>query len=208
MTTTTDTTHANGTGQLPADSHRLQTAARHAAAMLTVLGVHVDPDTPARMVKALDELTRGRHLNPDRHLQTTFPPEAEDPALVVVNDVPFTSVCEHHVLPFTGVATVAYLPHPGQRIVGLSKLARLVQEYAARPQVQERTVHQVLDAITRRLQPRGAAAAMRATHSCMALRGARTGTGAAMTTIQYTGELATDPWRADFRHHLTGPAWT
>lgn len=176
-----------------------ETATEHAAALLAALGIAVDDDTPARMVKALDELTNGRNLEPARHLTRTFPPESQDPALVVVTRVPFTAVCEHHVLPFTGRATIAYLPAAGQRIVGLSKLARLVQEYAARPQVQERICHQVLTAITERLEPQGAAVALHAAHTCMTLRGAKTGGDAGMTTVQYAGLLKSDPWRGEFQ---------
>jgi GTP cyclohydrolase I len=111
------------------------------------------------------------------------------------------------LLPFTGVATLAYLPQPGSRIVGLSKLARLVQEYAARPQVQERLADQVVTALMEELEPRGAACAVRGVHSCMALRGARTGLSAGMTTIQYGGDLRGDPWRSEFNSALTTPPW-
>lgn len=180
----------------------LAIAELHAGAMLTALGIVGDDRTPGRLVRALHELTAGRNLAPDRHLDVTFPATSNTPGLIIVTDIPFTSVCEHHVLPFTGHATVAYLPRPGARIVGLSKLARLVQEYAARPQVQERLADQIVTALSVGLDSQGAACALRGVHSCMSLRGARTGMSAAMVTVQYTGALETDPWRTDFAHHL------
>lgn len=185
----------------------LDAAERHAAAMLGELGIEGDESTPARLVRALHELTGGRLQDPRRHLKVQFPPTSSEPGPVVVEDIPFVSVCEHHVLPFTGHATLAYLPRPGDRIVGLSKLARLVQEYAARPQVQERLTDQVVTALMEVLRPAGAACAVRGTHSCMTLRGARTGQSAAMTTVQYAGALAEDPWRAEFRSRLVTPPW-
>jgi GTP cyclohydrolase I len=168
-------------------------AIEYAADMLDALGIAGDNETPGRLVRALHELTHGRLEDPRAHLQVQFPPPASKPGLIVVTDVPFTSVCEHHVLPFTGVATVAYLPSPGAKIVGLSKLARLVQGYAARPQVQERLTDQVVTALMDVLDPEGAACAVRGVHSCMALRGARTGVSAAMTTAQYGGSPGARP---------------
>ncbi|MBM0203540.1 GTP cyclohydrolase I [Micromonospora sp. STR1s_5] len=175
--------------------------------MLRYLGVHGDQETPGRLVRALHEMTRGRLMDPRRHLAVQFPPTGLDPGPVIVEDVPFVSVCEHHVLPFTGVATVAYLPKPGQPIVGLSKLARLVQEYAARPQVQERLTDQVVTALMEVLAPAGAACAVRGVHSCMTLRGARTGQSSAMTTVQYAGVLRNDPYRREFAGRLVTAAW-
>ncbi len=185
----------------------LDKAAMHAAAMLDALGIRGDDKTPGRLVRALDELAAGRHTDPGRHLEVQFPPTATEPGLIVVTDVPFTSLCEHHLLPFTGVATVAYLPTPGSPIVGLSKLARLVQEYAARPQVQERLTDQVATALHLGLKARGAACAVRGVHSCMALRGARTGLSAAMVTVQYAGDVGQAPWREEFTDRLNTPLW-
>jgi GTP cyclohydrolase IA len=182
-------------------------ATAKARGMLAVLGIVGDDETPGRLVRALHEMTRGRLEDPRRHLQVQFPPTSSKPGLIVVTDVPFVSVCEHHILPFTGVATLAYLPHPGARIVGLSKLARLVEGYAARPQVQERLTDQVVTALMEVLEPRGAACAIRGVHSCMTLRGARTGSAAAMTTAQYAGELEADPYRGEFTAHLNTPQW-
>lgn len=186
----------------------LQQAARHAAAMLASLGIEgVDDRTPMRFVRALDELANGRSLDPTRHLTVEFPPVSKDPGLVIVTDLPFVSLCEHHLLPFTGVVTVGYLPAVDAPIVGLSKLARLVQEFAARPQVQERLTEQIAQALDRPDRARGAACAVRGVHSCMALRGARTGNQVAMVTSQYLGALTVDPYRAQFEARLTGPTW-
>jgi GTP cyclohydrolase IA len=182
-------------------------AVEHAAKMLAALGIHGDDQTPLRLVRALDELAGGRDLDPRRHLAVRFPPVTTRPTLVVVTDVPFVSVCEHHVLPFHGHATVAYLPEAGQDIVGLSKLSRLVVEQAARPQVQERLTEQIVDALVEVLEPAGAAVAVRGSHSCMAHRGARAGADAAMVTTQYAGALETDPWRGEFLARLDTPAW-
>ncbi len=176
----------------------LARAVEHAAGLLAALGIPCDTEstaaTPARMAKALAELTAGQHLDPARHLAVTFPPEGERATLIAAVDVPFTALCEHHGLPFTGRAAVAYLPVPGARIVGLSKLARLVQEFAARPQVQERLGEQVVDALGAHLDVQGAACLIRSVHACMTLRGARAH-GAAMVTTHLTGALHADPLR-------------
>lgn len=177
-------------------------AVGHARQLLAHLGVldggESTADTPARFVRALRELTRGVHTDPARHLARTFPPESDDPGMIVVPGVRFVSVCEHHLLPFAGTATVGYLPTPGARIVGLSKLARIVQEYAARPQVQERLGQQIVAALTGRLDTLGAGCVIRSEHSCMTLRGARA-TGACMVTSHLAGAFRDDPTaRAEF----------
>src|SRR5512136_281853 len=102
------------------------------------LGKAVDNNAATRHVKALQELTRGLLVDPTRHLGVQFESVTTTTSLVVVADIPYASLCAHHMLPFWGHATVAYLPNPGAKIVGLSKIARCFQEYAARPQVQER----------------------------------------------------------------------
>lgn len=167
-------------------------------ALFAALGIVGDDHTPARHVRALAELTRGIYEAPEHHLETTFPPVSADPGLIVVADVPFVSLCAHHGLPFTGTFTLAYLPKQDARIVGLSKLARMVTGFAARPQVQERIAAQAIAALINATDARGAAIALRATHSCMALRGARTGPAAAMVTVEHTGDLRADPWRTEF----------
>lgn len=147
-------------------------------------------ETPARFVRALRELTAGSHVDPQRHLRVTFPAVGR-PTLITAIEVPFTSVCEHHLLPFTGQATVAYLPRVGASIVGISKLARVVQEYAARPQMQERIGEQVVEALTACLDVQGAACLLQATHACMTLRGV-SAAGAAIVTEHLRGALETD----------------
>ncbi|MFI1397943.1 GTP cyclohydrolase I [Streptomyces sp. NPDC020681] len=147
-------------------------------------------DTPRRLAKALLELTEGTTREPRRHLQVTFPPVG-GPSLIIAADISFTSVCEHHMLPFTGQATVAYLPSPGAEIVGISKLARIVHEYAARPQMQERIGEQVVEALTECLDTQGAGCMLRASHACMTLRGAKAH-GARVTTEHLRGVFQTD----------------
>ena len=181
-------------------------ATAHARAMMSELGIDVDAEgttaTPARFVRALLELTHGARADPDRHFAVTFPAPSPDPPMVVVPGVPFTSLCEHHLLAFTGTATIGYLP--AGRIVGLSKLARVAQEYAARPQVQERLGDQIVEAITRNLDTRGAACVLRSVHSCMTLRGARAA-GAEMVTSHLAGAFRDDPAaRAEFLQFAAG----
>ncbi len=141
--------------------------------ILTAVGE--DPDreglieTPRRVAKMYAEMFEGLHLDPGRHLETVFPETYEE--LVLVRDIPFTSMCEHHLLPFTGVAHVGYLPN-GQ-VTGLSKLARVVEEIARRPQVQERMTQQVADLVEERLKSAGVAVVIEAEHSCMSIRGVK-----------------------------------
>lgn len=176
-------------------------AEHHARELLEALGIpetESTKDTPRRLVAALVEMTTGVFLDPSRHLAVTFPSESPDPGMIVVTGIPLVSVCEHHMLPFTGVATVGYLPVPGARIVGLSKLARVAQEFAARPQVQERLGDQITTAITSCLDTLGAACVIRAHHSCLTLRGARA-TGATMVTSHLSGRFRDEPSvRAEF----------
>jgi len=144
-------------------------AERAAAALLRALGLDLDdPDlqrTPSRMVHGLAEL-----LTPREFTATTFPNDEGYDELVVARRIPFTSLCEHHILPFSGVATVGYLP--GARILGLSKLARVVELYARRPQVQERMTMQIARWLDTHLHPKGVGVVLEAEHSCMTLRGA------------------------------------
>ncbi|MBW0014678.1 GTP cyclohydrolase I [Mycobacterium sp.] len=127
-------------------------------------------DTPGRVVRAWRDMLAGYREDPADHLERVFP-APQEPGLVIVEGITLMSTCAHHMLPFTGYATVAYRPGPGQRIVGLSKLARVVHGYARRLQVQERIGSQVVDAITDRLRPGGAMCLITATHDCMRLRG-------------------------------------
>lgn len=157
----------------------------------SVLGDHADrvlegegmDDTPKRMLTALVQLTSGYDVDPKDFMRVTFPAPAEGHSgVVVVRDVPFSSLCEHHVLPFTGTVSVAYLP--SDRIVGLSKIPRMVRAYSRRLQVQERLTSQIADAFEP-LSPRGVAVMVRGKHSCCALRGVEA--EAEMVTSRYTG---------------------
>lgn len=143
-------------------------------------------DTPSRVVKAWREQT-GRPGNPAALLATQFDDAPHYDELIAVGPVSFASVCEHHLLPFTGVAWVGYIPN-GSGVVGLSKLARLVEHFARQPQIQERLTSQVTDALTEHLAPKGAACVIRATHTCMTIRGVRAH-DAVMTTSSMTGAL-------------------
>lgn len=145
-------------------------------------------DTPKRVVKALRELTEGYALDPGVILATTFDVSFDE--MIVLTGVPYTSLCEHHMLPFTGTATVGYIPKDGGRVVGLSKLARLVEAYARRLQVQERMTDQIAQAIEQHLQPRGVGVVITGQHSCMCARGIKKhGT---MITSRLTGDMKTD----------------
>ncbi|MBP3866582.1 MAG: GTP cyclohydrolase I FolE [Eggerthellaceae bacterium] len=128
-------------------------------------------DTPARVARACAEMFAGLYEDPAAHLRRQFH-EADHEEMVIVKDIPFHSMCEHHLLPFTGKAHVAYIPRKGC-ITGLSKLARCVEGYARRPQVQERLTSQVADAIMAELDPLGAIVVVEAEHMCMTARGIR-----------------------------------
>lgn len=145
-------------------------------AVRTILrAVGEDPDrdglleTPRRVAKMYAEMFSGLHTDPGRHLEVTFPEEYDE--LVLVRDIPFTSMCEHHLLPFTGIAHVGYIPKG--RVTGLSKLARVVEEVARRPQVQERMTQTIAELIESRLGSSGVAVVVQAEHSCMSIRGVK-----------------------------------
>jgi GTP cyclohydrolase I len=151
--------------------------------------------TPARVLRALQEMTDGYRGDAAELLATTFAADGCD-EMVVVHGIPFTSLCEHHLLPFTGAATVGYIPDG--RIVGLSKLARVVDLYAHRLQVQERMTTQIAAAIEHALSPVGVGTVVRARHSCMGCRGARK-PEAVMVTSAMLGSLRSDHMaRAEF----------
>jgi GTP cyclohydrolase I len=175
-------------------------AARAARAFLAALGVETTTDgmadTPARMARAYAELFSARPFS-----ATTFPNDEGYDELVLARAIPLRSVCEHHVLPFTGVAHVGYLP--GDRILGLSKLARLVEHFAARPQVQERLTQQIADWLHTELDARGVGVVLEAEHTCMTLRGVQA-VGARTVTSALRGVLRESPAsRAEF-FALTG----
>jgi GTP cyclohydrolase I len=125
--------------------------------------------TPERVARSYAELMAGLHENPRAHLRTVFSQRYDE--VVLLRDIEFQSLCEHHLLPFTGRAHVAYLPDG--KVVGLSKLARLVEGYARRPQLQERLTTEIADALMEELNPIGAACVVEAVHTCMTIRGAR-----------------------------------
>jgi GTP cyclohydrolase IA len=173
----------------------LEAAERAAADFLTALGIDMDAEerkeTPARMARAYAELFAAEPFR-----LTTFPNDERYDELVLARDIPFRTVCEHHMLLFTGVAHVGYLP--AERILGLSKLARLVDHYAARPQTQERLTMQVARCLEAYLQPRGVGVVLEAEHTCMTQRGVRA-LGAKTVTSALLGTLRTDPRsRAEF----------
>ena len=148
-----------------------------AAVRELLIAIGEDPDreglraTPRRVAKAYRETMAGLFVDPDEVLETSFD-EGHD-ELVLVKDIPLYSTCEHHLVPWHGTAAVGYIPGMDGRITGLSKLARVVDLYARRPQVQERLTSQVADAVMTRLQPRGVIVVVQAEHLCMAMRGVR-----------------------------------
>lgn len=162
-------------------------------------------DTPSRVLRALDEFTAGYDDDPARHLKRVFDVDRPDQP-VVVSGVPFTSLCEHHLLPFSGLASIAYWPAPGAPVAGLSKLPRVLDVYARRLQTQEQLTKQVTDALDTHLETRGSACVIRSEHGCLAHRGARK-PGSVMTTVSYTGVFRTDPVaRAELREMIhNGP---
>ncbi|WP_109505982.1 GTP cyclohydrolase I [Nocardioides speluncae] len=166
----------------------LPAAERAAADLLRALGVATTAEstraTPARMAKALAEL-----LTPRPFKLTTFPNDEGYAELLVQEGIPFTSLCEHHGLPFMGTAVVAYLP--GERIVGLSKLARVVEHFARRTQVQERLTKEIATWLQANLLAQGVGVMVRAEHLCMTLRGVQA-PGTSTLTTSLTGDLLSD----------------
>jgi GTP cyclohydrolase IA len=159
-----------------------------------LLAVGEDPDreglqdTPARVARAYREMFAGLYTEPDSVLDRTFDEAHEE--MVLVTDIPLYSVCEHHLAPFHGVAHVGYIPNAHGKVTGLSKLARLVDLYAKRPQLQERLTSQVADALDRKLKPRGVIVVIEAEHLCMSMRGIRK-PGACTMTSAVRGLLQT-----------------
>ena len=177
-------------------------AAEHAAgALLAALGLDLDDPvlagTPGRMVRGYAEL-----LTPRDFVPTTFPNDERYDEMVVARGIPFVSVCEHHLLPFTGLAAVGYLP--ADRLLGLSKLARVVDVFARRPQVQERMTTQIADWLHAELRPRGVGVVIAGEHTCMTLRGA-VARGATTVTSTMRGAMRDDErTRAEFLAHANG----
>ena len=156
---------------------RFDQARAEAAVRELLIAVGEDPDrhgledTPARVARAYKEMFAGLYTDPDTVLDTTFDEQHDE--LVLVKQIPMYSTCEHHLVSFHGVAHVGYIPGKDGRVTGLSKIARLVDLYAKRPQVQERLTAQIADALMRKLAPRGVIVVVEAEHMCMSIRGVR-----------------------------------
>jgi GTP cyclohydrolase I len=181
---------------------------RIAAAVLEILeAIGEDParsglvDTPRRVARAYAEMFAGIHLDPTDILATTF--EMDHQEMVMVKDIPFYSICEHHLVPFHGVAHVGYIPSHEGKVTGLSKLARLVDVFARRPQVQERLTTQIVEALVASLKPRGAIVVIECEHMCMSMRGIRK-PGAKTVTSAVRGQLHDPATRAEAMSLILG----
>jgi GTP cyclohydrolase I len=186
----------------PFDHARVEAAVRE---LLVAIGE--DPsreglrDTPSRFARAYEEMFRGLRQDPAEILTTTF--ELGHDELVLVKDIEVVSTCEHHLVPFYGYAHVGYIPGTDGRITGLSKLARLVDVYAKRPQVQERLTTQVADSLCRLLEPAGVIVVVEAEHLCMTMRGVRK-PGAKTLTSAVRGQLRNPATRAEAMSLILG----
>jgi GTP cyclohydrolase I len=171
------------------DHQRAQDAVRE---LLYAIGEDPDRgglrDTPARVARAYREMFAGLYIDPDSVLNTMFDEDHDE--MVIVKEIPLYSTCEHHLVSFHGVAHVGYIPGKDGRVTGLSKIARLVDLYAKRPQVQERLTSQIADALVNKLDPRGVIVVVEAEHLCMAMRGVRK-PGAVTTTSAVRGQFKT-----------------
>ena len=182
----------NGSG---VDKPRIEAAVRE-----ILLAIGEDPDrdglqnTPARVARAYEEFFSGLRADPADVLGTTF--DIAHSEMVLVKDIPFYSTCEHHLVPFHGVAHVGYIPGADGKVTGLSKLARVLEVYARRPQVQERLTTQVVEALEEHLNPRGAIVVIEAEHMCMSMRGVRK-PGAKTVTSAVRGQLKNAATRAE-----------
>ena len=180
----------------PFDQARAEAAVRE---LLAAIGE--DPereglrDTPARVARAYAEVTSGMRMTPEDVLTTTFDLGHEE--MILVRDIELWSMCEHHLVPFTGVAHVGYIPAESGKITGISKLARLVDVYAKRPQVQERLTTQVADALVRILDARGVIVVIEAEHLCMTMRGVRKAGARTITSAVRGSMLTSEATRAE-----------
>jgi GTP cyclohydrolase IA len=186
----------------PFDQDRVEAAVRE-----LLIAVGEDPDreglreTPARVARSYAEIFGGLRQSPEQVLTTTF--DLGHDELVLVRDIEVYSTCEHHLVPFHGAAHVGYIPNLDGRITGLSKLARLVDVFAKRPQVQERLTTQVADSLTRLLQPRGVIVVVECEHLCMSMRGIRK-PGAKTVTSAVRGQLRDPATRAEAMSLIIG----
>jgi GTP cyclohydrolase I len=193
---------ANGPAASPVDHARIESAVRE-----ILLAVGEDPDreglrdTPARIARLYGEVLSGLRKDPRELLQKTFTQKYDE--MVVVKDIRFESMCEHHLLPFIGKAHIAYLPKG--KIVGLSKLARVVEVLARRPQVQERMTEEVADLIMQELDARGVGVVMEASHSCMTIRGVRKADSVCTTSAMRGAFRENQSTRTEFLALISGP---
>ena len=174
--------------------------------LLSAIGEDPERDglvnTPVRVAAMYEELFSGLHDDPARHLEVTF--AAEHDEMVMVRDIPFASLCEHHMVPFMGKVHVGYIPGEDGRVTGLSKLARLVESYARRLQVQERMTTQIADTMERVLMPRGVLVVVEAEHLCMSMRGVKK-PGTVTITSAVRGLFRDDPrTRAEAMQYIHG----
>ncbi len=172
------------------DTERIAAAVRE-----ILIAIGEDPEreglleTPARVARMYEECLGGLHDDPTRHIKL-FTDDSGNDGMVLIKDIPMYSMCEHHLLPFTGKCHIAYIPKNG-RILGLSKFARIVDSFARRPQVQERLTNQIADFINEYLEPQGVAVIIEAEHLCMTMRGARAA-GSATQTSALRGIMRSD----------------
>ncbi|MBN1436638.1 MAG: GTP cyclohydrolase I FolE [Sedimentisphaerales bacterium] len=170
------------------DHKRIENAVRE-----ILLAVGEDPDreglkkTPNRVARMYEELFAGMNQDPSRHLENVFTENYDE--IVVLRDVPFYSMCEHHLLPFMGKAHLAYIPHG--KVIGLSKMARIVEDFAQRPQVQERLTTEIAEFLMSQVDARGVAVVLEATHTCMTIRGVKK-PGSVMVTSAMLGVFRSD----------------
>ncbi len=186
----------------PIDRARIEAAVRE---ILTAVGEDPERDglreTPARVAKMYAEVFRGLHEDPTIHLRKQF--DVDHKELVIIRDISFHSMCEHHLLPFHGTAHVGYIPGTAGKVVGLSKLARVTEGFAARPQVQERLTSQVADAIMEEIGALGAIVVMEAEHMCMSMRGVKSPRSTTITSA-VRGQLKKEATRSEAMSLITG----
>jgi GTP cyclohydrolase IA len=184
------------------DFQRIEKAVRE-----ILIAVGEDPDreglldTPKRVARSYAEIFAGLHQDPSDLLATTFDLDHEE--MVLVKDIPFYSTCEHHLVPFHGTAHIGYIPSHDGKVTGLSKLARLVEIYARRPQVQERLTTQIVEALVEHLEPKGAIVVIECEHMCMSMRGVRK-PGARTVTSAVRGQLREQATRAEAMSLIIG----
>ena len=185
------------------DKQRIENAFRE-----ILIAIGEDPDreglveTPKRVANMYEEIFSGLTENPEKHLKMFR--EGQSDEIVIVRDIPMYSMCEHHFLPFVGKAHIAYIPNDEGLVIGLSKLARIVNSFARRPQLQERLTAQIADFIQKEMDPKGVAVVVEAEHLCMTMRGARA-SGAQTRTSALRGTMRSDSkTRAEAMSLLTG----